>query len=228
MTASPARTKASAPTWVFAALGAMGLTVCALSCGAIVLVLDFARPDSQDTTAHPLTSTPPPPLYGQLPPFTLRDDQGAPFDTRQLRGHLSLLQFASGPEGAGARHFESLPGIQARLKVLGVPLQVVLVESRPVPPSDPSPPSHGWRRLWDGAELESSARRLGQAVLPDDVFTREQAWTAWVLVDQAGGVRGFYDLIHDTTAAGRLVEDAGCLLTCGPIAVIATLTTQAP
>ncbi|RKG72842.1 hypothetical protein [Corallococcus terminator] len=213
---------------MLAVLGALGLTVCALSCGAIVLVLDFARPDARATTAHPLTSTPPPPLYGQLPPFTLRSDQGAPFDTRRLRGHLALLQFASGPDDTGARHFESLPGIQARLKDLGVPLQVVLVESRPVPPSDLPPPSHGWRRLWDGARLESSARRLGQAVLPADAFAEDLPWTAWVLVDQAGGVRGFYDLLHDTTAAGRLVEDAGCLLTCGPIAVLDPPATQAP
>ncbi|RYZ41736.1 MAG: hypothetical protein EOO71_10790 [Myxococcaceae bacterium] len=218
MTASCPRTKPSAPTWPFAVLGALGLTVCALSCGAIVLALDFARPDSRDTTAHPRTSTPPPPLYGLLPPFTLRDDQDAPFDTRQLRGQLALLQFASGPDDTGARHFESLPGIQARLKALGAPLQILLVESRPFPPSALAPPSHGWMRLWDGAKLESSARRLGQAVLPDDVFAQEQSWTAWVLVDQAGGVRGFYDLVHDTTAAERLVEDAGCLLTCGPIA----------
>jgi hypothetical protein len=183
-------------SWLLAVLGALGLSLCALACTALVLVLDFAWSDPPPVAPVEGLSVPPP-VYGPLPSFTLRDDQGHPLDTGQLRGQVTLLQFTVELD---AHHLHTLRRIQERLESSGVPTRVVLAVSHVPPPSTPEALPPGWHRVWDSTRLEVATRTLD---LP---------WSPLVLVDQRARVRGAYD----SQETERLVEDARCLLTCGP------------
>ncbi|MHA7627313.1 hypothetical protein [Corallococcus sp. M7] len=109
-------------SWVFVVLGAAGLTVSALACAALVLVLDFAWSEAPPSNASWELEVPPP-VYGPLPALTLRDARGQPLEPQQLQGQLTLLQFALEP-------LPFLRQVQERLEIDGVPVQVVIATSR--------------------------------------------------------------------------------------------------
>lgn len=127
-------------SWVFVVLGAAGLTVSALACAALVLVLDFAWSEAPPANASWELEVPPP-VYGPLPALTLRDARGQPLETGQLQGQLSLLQFT----------LEALPllrQVQERLEADGVPVQLVIASSRDSTVLHPD-----WQPLRDSGRL---------------------------------------------------------------------------
>ncbi|RKH48635.1 hypothetical protein D7Y23_19540 [Corallococcus sp. AB050B] len=124
-------------SWMFVVLGAAGLVVSVLACAALVLVLDFAWSEAPASNASWELEVPPP-VYGPLPELTLRDARGQPLETEQLRGQLSLVQFALAP----------LRQVQAQLEADGVPLRIVLATSRDATVLHPD-----WRRLQDSGHL---------------------------------------------------------------------------
>ncbi|TSC25241.1 hypothetical protein [Corallococcus sp. Z5C101001] len=211
-------------SWLLALLGVMGLTLFALACAALVMVLDFAWSGTghDDTVGEVLV---PPPVYGPLPSFTLRDDRGRALETGQIQGQLTLLQFASEPD---ARTLQSLRSIQQQLDAEGVSVQVVIAMSRLLPSDEPGPLPPGWRRVWDGARLEATARGLGILAPTDAPTTPAPSSSPLLLVDQRGQVRGAYDLLRAPRTSERLVEDAHCLNTCGPFSVLTHTLKETP
>ncbi|RKH87898.1 hypothetical protein D7Y21_17000 [Corallococcus sp. AB045] len=127
-------------SWVFVVLGAAGLTVSALACAALVLVLDFAWSEAPTTNASWELEVPPP-VYGPLPSLTLRDEQGQPLETGQLRGQLTLIHMDAHP-------LPFLRQVQERLKADGVPVQVVIATSRDSTVLHPD-----WQPLRDSGRL---------------------------------------------------------------------------
>ncbi|MCY1033071.1 hypothetical protein OV207_16485 [Corallococcus sp. BB11-1] len=196
-------------------LGALGLSVSALACAALVVVLDFAWSGPTDSNSSQDLLVPPP-MYGLLPSFELRDEQGRPLGSRQLHGRLTLVQFSSNPD---ARRLDFLRRIQERLKAMEIPVQVVIVMSPASPAAERQAMPQGWWRVWDGDGLTAATRELGQKALPDDAESRGRPWNAVVLVDQLGGMRGVYGPGRDEQTAERLVEDTRCLRACGPFSV---------
>ena len=131
-------------SWVFVVLGAAGLTVSALACAALVLVLDFVWSKAPPPNAAWELEVPPP-VYGPLPALTLRDARGQPLETGQLQGQLTLLQFAV---EADAPPLPFLRQVQERLEADGVPVQVVIASSRDSTVLHPD-----WQPLRDSGRL---------------------------------------------------------------------------
>ncbi|NRD51895.1 hypothetical protein [Corallococcus exiguus] len=125
-------------SWVFVVLGAAGLTVSALACAALVLVLDFAWSEAPPSNASWELEVPPP-VYGPLPSLTLRDERGQPLEPGQLQGQLTLVQFTLVP---------LLRQVQERLETDGVPLRVVSATSRDSTVLHPD-----WQPLRDSGRL---------------------------------------------------------------------------
>ncbi|MBN9681232.1 MULTISPECIES: hypothetical protein [unclassified Corallococcus] len=139
MSALPS-TSAQPRSWLFVVLGATGLTVSALACAALVMVLDFAWSEAPPANASWELEVPPP-VYGPLPALTLRDARGQPLESQQLQGQLTLLQFALVP-------LPFLRQVQERLEADGVPLQVVIATSRDSTVLHPD-----WQPLRDSGRL---------------------------------------------------------------------------
>ncbi|RKH01776.1 hypothetical protein D7X32_19120 [Corallococcus carmarthensis] len=116
----------------------------ALACAALVLVLDFAWSEAapKDTSWELAV---PPPVYGPLPAFTLRDDRGQPLETGQLHGQLTLIQCAL---EADAHPRPLLRQVREQLKADGVPVQVVIATSRDSTVLHPD-----WQPLRDSGRL---------------------------------------------------------------------------
>ncbi|NPD26193.1 hypothetical protein [Corallococcus exiguus] len=125
-------------SWVFVVLGVAGLTVSALACAALVMVLDFAWSEAPPSNASWELEVPPP-VYGPLPSLTLRDERGQPLEPGQLQGQLTLIQFTLAP---------LLRQVQERLEADGVPLRVVIATSRDSTVLHPD-----WQPLRDSGRL---------------------------------------------------------------------------
>ncbi|WP_375755801.1 hypothetical protein [Corallococcus exercitus] len=129
---------------VFVVLGAAGLTVSALACAALVVVLDFAWSEAPPVHASWELEVPPP-VYGPLPALTLRDERGQPLERGQLQGQLTLLPFTWEPE---APSLPVLRQVQERLEADGVPVRVVIAT-----PLDSTVLHPDWQRLQDSGRL---------------------------------------------------------------------------
>ncbi|NNB94421.1 hypothetical protein HI113_10965 [Corallococcus exiguus] len=127
-------------SWVFVVLGAAGLTVSALACAALVLVLDFAWSEAPPSNASWELEVPPP-VYGPLPSLTLRDERGQPLETGQLQGQLTLIRFALEVDAF-------LRQVREQLEADGVPVQVVIATSRDSTVLHPD-----WQPLRDSGRL---------------------------------------------------------------------------
>ncbi|NRD45666.1 hypothetical protein [Corallococcus exiguus] len=125
-------------SWVFVVLGAIGLTLSALACAALMVVLDFAWSEAPPSNASWELEVPPP-VYGPLPSLTLRDERGQPLEPGQLQGQLTLIQFTLAP---------LLRQVQERLEADGVPLRVVIATSRDSTVLHPD-----WQPLRDSGRL---------------------------------------------------------------------------
>lgn|GEM_PF-5245763 len=210
--------------------GVLALCVAMLSVARLLLSEVSWLPPDTVWVPNPL------PLHGQLPRFELRDVDGALFGTRQLRGRAYVLQFLPDEGPSGNQHLVTrLSSVERGLVAERMAFRFVVV-ARP-----------SFTRDEGLARVEGEAGRSGPASW--HVLAADTSWEAEVqsmlragglveggsserrstlLVDQAGGLRGVYDLTESPRAVEALVADARQVFESGPVPALAGLPLDHP
>ncbi|WP_163870310.1 hypothetical protein [Myxococcus eversor] len=169
------------------------------------------------------------PLHGQLPRFELQDADGAPFGTRQLRGRAYVLQLPGDEPPSGSHAIVTrLSSVERRLEAERLPLRFVVVTRQPLDVVSTSSPA-SWKVLAE--DVAWGVKVL--ALLREGVPARSgeggsSLMRSTLLVDQAGGLRGVYDLTSSTRAVDALVADARQVFESGPVPALAGLPMAHP
>ncbi|MBZ4419212.1 hypothetical protein [Myxococcus sp. RHSTA-1-4] len=212
--------------WVRGGLGVLGLVTVLLLCTALGSAIRLALPDAGGGTPTPWVMSPLP-FFGQLSPFELKDAEGSLFGTRRLRGGVYVLQFLSSDSRDEARAtLERLSVVWRRLEAERLPVRFVVVDRAPpgaAHPGDVAGMLPGpWHVLEGGAALEAEVGALLRETEAPGQAGGTRVTPA-LLVDQAGGLRGVYDLEHEPRRFDALVEDVRCVNECGPVPAVAGL-----
>lgn len=173
------------------------------------------RDDASATDAAPPSESGPLPVLGQVPDFSLTNQAGAPFGSKELRGkpYLAAFMFTRCPSVC-PRLTERMAEIAARIDAAGEALEFVSIS---VDPEYDTPPvltefakKHGalrpnWALLTGDSEAirktAESGFKIGvsgayDASKPDMGITHG---SHLILVDAAGRIRGFYRSFDDDT-----------------------------
>ncbi|WP_434386973.1 SCO family protein [Melittangium boletus] len=192
------------------------LTAGALGVLAVALLLGTPRPP------EPL------PVYGQLPAFTLRDQDDRPFGDGHLRGHVFIADFifTRCPTVCPVLT-ERMRQLQREAKASGVDVRFV---SFSVDPRHDTPPRlkeyarvHGvdlgnWSLLTGPLDVVEQTVIDGFRVLMgrdadagDEDFLSILHGEHFVLLDAQARVRGYYTVAKDTEGPHTLLRDAARL-----------------
>lgn len=199
-----------------------------------LLLLQAARLLIGSMGVQPALAISPLPTYGQLATFELADHQGQLLGTRQLRGSTHILQWLSTTDAPSSRAaLERLAALRARLAERSVPVRLVAVDLAPSTPAARARLASMGSGIPQGVPLLGGAveplLRQALALLPQGTVPAEcpgpgcHLEGSALLIDHAGGLRGFYALASDEQALERLVEDARCLSECGPVPAVVGL-----
>jgi protein SCO1/2 len=155
------------------------------------------------------------PVLGEMPAFSLVDQNGEAFGSRDLAGRawLGAMVSTSGPDGD--RVGEELRLLQHRAHHLGVDFHIVAVTTDPAHDSPPDlalflREHHASPRLWtfltgDPVEVGTLITRL---------FGSGGSPSGFVLVDARQRIRSAYDP-HDPTVVERVLFDLSLLVNRG-------------
>ncbi|NVJ25207.1 hypothetical protein HUW62_28680 [Myxococcus sp. AM011] len=223
-------------SWAWWCLGASSLAVLLALGVAMLSVARLALSEVSWLPADTAWVPNPVPLHGQLPRFELRDVDGALVGTRQLRGQVYVLQFLPEAGASSDQHLVTrLSWVERGLAAERIPFRLVVV-ARP-----------SFARDEGLARVEGEAGGSGRVSW--HVLAADTAWEADVLamlragalvegdaserrstllVDQAGGLRGVYDLAESPRAAEALVADARQVSESGPVPALAGLPGDHP
>jgi len=171
-----------------------------------------------------------PPVLGTLPPFELTDQQGQPFGTTELSGHVWIANFIFTRCPTVCPLFtQRMAGIQKRTRQLGMHLRLV---SFSVDPDYDTPEvleayaerfaanPYKWKFLTGDYErirvtvrdgLKVAMQRAGQTGDVPDIIHG----THFVLLDQRGRIRGYY-ASDDPEEVDRMVRQAALLINHPP------------
>lgn len=165
---------------------------------------------------EPLRPTPSP----AAPSFLLTDQTGRPFDSARLKGHVWVADFIfTSCAGSCPQMSEKMSALQKQL-----PEEIRLVSITVDPKRDTPAALAEYGRRYGAREgrwifLTGPADEIAQIVQkgfllsvaeggsPEEPVTHS---SRFVLVDRAGGIRGYYDST-DPNELKRLIRDAGSL-----------------
>jgi len=178
----------------------------ALTVGALALAVALA------IAARSMRPLAPLPRYGHVPTFRLTDERGAPFTTESMLGHVSVVDFVF------TRCASSCPRLTARMGELQAGLASRTSDSRlvsfSVDPENDTPAvlseyaakAHADPARWtfvtgavdDVLKAVVLGFKISAAKLARDAGDSDVTHGDWfVLVDRAGGVRGYYPTAED-------------------------------
>lgn len=156
------------------------------------------------------------PVLGEVPAFSLVDQTGAPFSTRELLGRTWIAAALSPSDPRGDLIGQKLRQIQHRAHSLGADFRVVAITTDPEHDAPPDLDAfvrkeHGSPRMWTFL--------TGDAKDVMDLFARfpalgDAAHPRIVLVDRALRARAVYDAL-DADVVERVLFDVGLLVNRG-------------
>ncbi|MFY2563249.1 hypothetical protein ACN469_36975 [Corallococcus terminator] len=225
----PPRGVACPRSWAWWFLGVSSLAVLLVLCGAMLSVARLVLSEVSWLPADTEWIPNPLPFHGQLPRFELRDVDGASFGTRQLRGRAYVLQFLGEERRSRAQDLVArLSSVEHRLEAEQLPVRFVVVTPHSLEDVSGSSPV-SWHVLVEDQEWEAEVLTLLRERAPEQsTQDRFSLLRSTLLVDQAGGLRGVYDLTGPARAVEALVADARQVSVSGPVPAVAGLPMDHP
>ncbi len=148
------------------------------------------------------------PVIGAVPPFSLLDQSGAPFGSRDLEGRAWLAAPLSTTSPESDRVGEELRLIQHRAHHLGADFRVVSITTDPERDSPPDLAAfveqhHGSPRMW--TFVTGDPREVAHVLAQLPALPGESR-SAFVLVDAHGRARSIYDPLDPATVERVLLD----------------------
>ncbi|NTX17224.1 hypothetical protein HUA76_41260 [Myxococcus sp. CA056] len=232
----PSRGATRLRSWAWWCLGVSSLAVLLSLCVAMLSVARLVLSEESWLPADTEWVPNPVPLHGQLPRFELRDMDGALFGTRQLRGRAYVLQFLPEERASSHQHLVTrLSRVERGLEAERIPFRFVVVARPSFARVEGLARVEGEaggsdRTSWHVLAADTSWEAEVLAMLSAGALVKGDSSQRWstLLVDQAGGLRGVYDLTESPRVVEALVADARQVSESGPVPALAGLPMDHP